>query len=212
MAEDWYVDKGLNVLNDQLRRKYPGIVIGTIGDRKHQQEHSDHNPEADGSVDASDLMIGPHFTRNDCAIVMESLRRSRDERIAYLIWNHQICSSSHDKWIWVPYHGNDPHTGHGHVSVNDDHHSNLKPWSIDGSKPMRREMQFVEAKIKLPVLREGDSDNDFDGFDMIRRMQREIFNDPKMWDGDWGPQTSEALGMKQITLEKYRNLFGLGLA
>lgn len=212
MAKDWYVDSGLKVLNEQLKVKYPGIVIGTIGDRKHQEEHSDHNPDPDGSVDASDLMIGPHFTRDDCAEVMESLRKSQDERIGYLIWDHHICSSTHDKWIWVPYHGADPHTGHGHVSVNDLHHGNLNPWKIDGSAPMPRKLTYVSATVFMPVLREGDKDTDFDGFDMIRRMQREVFDDPKMWDGIWGKKTTEALGMHEITLEKYRNLYGLALS
>lgn len=209
---NWHVDSGLAVLNKQLKTKYPGIIIGTIGDPKHQAEHSDHNPEADGSVDAADLMIGPNFTRQDCSQVMESLRLSRDQRIAYLIWDHQICSSTYDKWIWTPYHGNDPHTGHGHVSVNDKHHEDLNLWDINKGVYVPRKVQFAQATIQMPLLREGDSDNDFDGFDEIKRIQRQIFDDPKMWDGVWGEKTSAKLGMKTMTMDKYRSLFGMNLA
>ena len=135
MAE-WYVDKGLATLVTQLKKRFPGIVIGTIGDPAHSSRDSDHNPEEDGSVDAADPMLGKSFTEKDAEWLWNTLRRYRDKRIAYIIWNRQIVSSTVQPWVVRKYTGSDPHTGHLHISVNDKHETDGSEWKLEEEKSM----------------------------------------------------------------------------
>lgn len=193
---DWYVDHGLAVLVGQLKKKYPGIIIGTIGDQAHQNRDSDHNPEADGSVDAADPMLGPHFSRAQCNTVMKALAASRDQRIAYLIWEKRICSSvphgQYDAWEWRPYNGSDPHTGHGHVSVNDKHSNDTRPWSIG-------DMNYKIVEIGgygFPELHYGDDDAKYGGYNGVGRAQsllNYVFGAGLDVDGRYGPNTQKAV-------------------
>lgn len=131
---NWYVDKGLATLIAQVKKKFPGIVVGTIGDTAHQAEHSDHNPEADGSVDAADFMLGKHFTEENAQWLVNTLVHFKDPRIAYIIWNGRIISSTKQNgkaaWTWRVYTGSNPHRDHPHVSVNDKHETDASPWRL----------------------------------------------------------------------------------
>jgi len=55
----------------------------------------------------------------DAGRLAEALRISRDTRIKYIIWNQKIANSSpvrgEPPWVWRPYHGANPHTGHVHI-------------------------------------------------------------------------------------------------
>jgi hypothetical protein len=130
----WHVDEGLAVFIRQMKAAYPGITIGTIGDASHSSRTSDHNPDPDGSVDAADPMVNNRFFTADADEVVKALVKSRDERIAYIIWQRRIISSrpvdGYQAWTWRHYDGSDPHVGHFHMSVNDKHHSNRDLWSI----------------------------------------------------------------------------------
>lgn len=138
MAVNWWLDEGLAVLKRQLVEAYPGVVIGSIGDASHASGTSDHNPELGGSepgadygeVDAIDPMLGPTFTKDDAQRTVDALVESRDPRIAYIIWNRQIISSTVSPWVWRAYTKDDPHTGHIHVSVNDKFNANTAEWEI----------------------------------------------------------------------------------
>lgn len=141
---DAYLDKGLDVLRAYLRAKHPGIVIGWIGDPAHQSGTSDHNPEADGSVDAIDPMIGPSFTFAECQEFIDDLVATRDPRLAYVIWNKRIISSTISPWTWRAYTGDDPHTGHAHISVNDKHENDTSDWGLD--------VAFRDEKIPLTKI------------------------------------------------------------
>jgi murein L,D-transpeptidase YcbB/YkuD len=127
----WYVDKGLGTLIAQVRQRHPGIKIGTIGDQEHKARQSDHNPEADGSVDAADFMLGPDFTEADAEKLIAALVRNRDRRIAYIIHNRRIISSTVQPWKWRVYAGSsNPHTIEVHLSVNDLHESDASAWNL----------------------------------------------------------------------------------
>lgn len=71
-----------------------------------------------------------------------------------------------------------------------------------------RVVQTVEFNVVYPLLQEGDDDNLREGYDIIRRIQRQIFNNPVDWDGVWGRRTTEALGANKMTEDLYRRLFG----
>jgi hypothetical protein len=67
-----------------------------------------------------------------------------------------------------------------------------------------RPVEEITFDVTYPLLGEGDDDNLRDGYDVIRRIQRQLGITA---DGVWGPKTSAALGVKKMTEEKYRSLF-----
>lgn len=92
-------------------------------------------------------------------------------------------------------------------------------WEIVGSraqcaafaktlKPVEvRKLEWQEFKVTMPVLKEGDNDDMFPGYDRIKRIQRQVGTKVDGW---WGEKTSAALGYKVMNIERWRNLFGLG--
>lgn len=198
----WHVDAGLNVLIGQVKTLHPGIVVGTIGDPAHRARKSDHNPEADGSVDAADFMVGPHFSTLDCENLVTALTVHSDHRILYIIWMRHIWYPNGKGWR--PYHGTDPHTGHAHLSVNDKFPGDLREWNLDMHKAS---LMWIPISGKLPILHEGDRDSDYDGYNLIARLQG--IKGIKQ-DGVWGPATSKALGVKAITTAaQWKGFLGL---
>jgi hypothetical protein len=171
MAVDWYVDKGLGTLIAQVKAKFPGIVVGTIGDASHRTEgpSSDHNPEADGSVDAADFMLGKAFTKANAQWLRDTLCRYRDDRIAYVIWDYHITSSTVSPWDERVYSGNakDPHTNHVHVSVNDKHENDKTNWKLMG----KAHSYVALDDYSLPILTKGMDDRDYDGYWNVKRAQ-----------------------------------------
>lgn len=93
---------------------------GSIGDAAHQSRDSDHNPWVmdgnTGIVRAIDITHDP-LNGCDAGRIVGALAQSRDSRIAYIIWNRRILSSTVRPWTWRPYNGPNPHTAHFHISV-----------------------------------------------------------------------------------------------
>lgn len=112
---------------------------GWIGDADHQNRASDHNPwvppPVGGIVTAGDFDHDP-ANGADMNDFTEALRRSRDPRIKYVIWNKRMFSSyptsGYDAWEWRPYTGPNLHTIHAHVSVQPTAYlyDLSKPWDI----------------------------------------------------------------------------------
>lgn len=102
---------------------------GTVGDTSHSARKSDHNPDARGIVHAIDIT---HDTEHGCnaASIAEELRKSRDRRISYVIWNRRIFSRTNTPWEWRPYSGANPHDKHVHISVSVGMEDDESPWSI----------------------------------------------------------------------------------
>lgn len=124
----WILAPSLAALLDQVNAAHPKrskAWDGTIGDERHQQEKSDHNPNKRGVVCAMDITHDPAngFAGNKFA---EALRLAKDERVKYVIWNRHIFSSLVQPWTWRPYNGASPHDHHVHVSVLDDE----RDWTI----------------------------------------------------------------------------------
>jgi hypothetical protein len=150
---NWVVDRGIVKLRDQINRLAPGrskASDGTIGDQAHQAQGvaSDHNPEhpappgnPDYQVDAGDFTHDPAHGA-DMALISEAIRRSRDRRVSYVIYNRQIFNRI--EFAWMPYAGVDPHTNHMHVSVNDTFHDETQDWVITLGHP--------EVSHTMPVL------------------------------------------------------------
>lgn len=205
----WYVDKGLDVLDHQIKDKFSGITIYNIGDDKHQQGKSDHNPEEDGSVDASDFMIGKHFTKANAEWLFQTLLKYRDKRIAYVIYNRRIYSSTVGAWRVRTYEEDNPHTDHVHVSVNDKHENDRSIWVM----AEKRYAKFEELDgLVLPVLKYGDSDSEYTGWDVIKKMQGILGVER---DGEYGTKTAAALkdmlggDGKKVGLAEWQRIYGL---
>lgn len=114
----------LATLRAQVNDLFPGRprhADGWIGDAAHAHRKSDHNPDHNGLVHALDLTDG--YTEANCKPIaqylLSALVRSRDPRIAYLIFNRQIWAGELGPKPWKPrpYKGVNPHTTHLHVSV-----------------------------------------------------------------------------------------------
>lgn len=107
-----------NTLRNQINKKYPKRKKesdGWIGDAKHKNTKSDHNPDIKtGYVRAidvdSDLGI-------DSWLLADEIRKTAitDKRIKYVIHNKKIASLK-SKWKWEVYKGKNPHTSHIHIS------------------------------------------------------------------------------------------------
>ena len=161
MPNTWRVAPALETLRHQLNEAFPKrskASDGGIGDVKHQSRNSDHNAwvkdsKGKGVVTARDFTHDPK-TGIDCQWLADSLVKSKDSRIKYIIWNKQICSST-KAWEWRPYKGVNGHTHHLHLSVNADpkHYDSVRQWKLDFPKEKADDIARVKpdsAAIPLP--------------------------------------------------------------
>jgi hypothetical protein len=158
---DWYVDPGLARFINQWTALHPGAVVGTIGDPFHKPPSS-HLPEADGSVDAGDVMPGAGgVTQEVLDDLAETLRLNRDSRIAYVIRRQRIFSgpSGPQPFVWRPYAGD--YHGHLHLNVGDAHEGQA-PRDWDLTAPEGEDVATVEeiwgAKSKEYYDADGDGE------------------------------------------------------
>lgn len=124
----YYLPPSLDKLRSQIIKKY-GIKkssIGWIGDKAHQARVSEHNPDADGSVDAIDVPHAPHLGI-DMNVLVSQLIASGDKRLQRVIWNRRIWDP---KRGWRNYSGANPHTAHAHIETTDAGQSNASDWRI----------------------------------------------------------------------------------
>lgn len=115
----WRLAKSLETLRAQINGKWPKrnkSEDGTIGDTRHQNLRSEHNPDRNGVVRAFDCTNDPTTGPVSDALA-RNLIRSRDPRILYVISNGHIASSVKSPWNWRPYDGDNPHDKHFHISV-----------------------------------------------------------------------------------------------
>lgn len=157
----WRAAKSLTTLIDQANNHWPHrnkASDGVIGDASHQARVSDHNPNSHGVVTAWDCTQDPKHGA-DMADFAERLRRSRDERIKYVIWDHRIFDGDggEEPWKWRLYSGSDPHTNHLHLSVSATPrlYDDASKWPLFGDIPD-------------PTLRPGDNGPD------VKRLQRRL--------------------------------------
>ena len=158
----WYVDPGLQRFIDQWKAKHPGAVVGTIGDPFHRPPSS-HLPEADGSVDAGDVMPGGSVTQAALDELAETLRANRDPRILYVIRRQRIFDTSGpDAWQWRPYDGD--YHGHLHLNVGDAHEGKpVTDWDLtapEGEDDMPTVDEIWAKRFREYVDEREDGDRD----------------------------------------------------
>lgn len=136
----WRVAKSLDALLAQLNERAPKRSKkhdGSIGDTAHAARKSEHNPDAKGVVRARDYTHDP-ANGLDAGKVTEAIRRSRDRRTLYIIFNGRIAKAYTDKrtgaapFVWQAYTGPNPHAHHFHLSVVEDPalYDDVRPWAI----------------------------------------------------------------------------------
>lgn len=193
----WRVAASLLTLRDQINAAWPArnrISDGTIGDARHQTRDSDHNPWVrEGSLGVVTAMDITHDPASGCdaGALAEAIRRSRDRRIKYIIWNRRICNSSAvgtaAPWAWRRYTGSNPHDKHVHFSVKSakSAYDSTEPWQI-GADSTIADPIGPEATSR-PVLRRGSR--------KAGELQ-ELLNErgyPVAVDGVFGAQTEAAV-------------------
>lgn len=193
------------------------VSDGWIGDAKHAARHSDHNPDADGTVDARDFTNDPNGGM-DSQKLCDALVASRDYRISYIICNGKIIAGRKGPQPWVArkYSGSNSHHHHIHVSVLDEGQDDKTPWKIesafngtltpkqvDSVMHLGSKGDFVrDLEKNLNTLGYGplsvDSYFGEDTDKAVRRFQKDM----GLKDDGWaGPNTLEAIGKEIAKLK-----------
>lgn len=134
----WRIASSLLHMREQLSILYPKrnkASDGAIGDAAHASRSSDHNPWVlDGKMGVVTAIDVTHDAKSGCdgTKLAEALRASRDPRLKYVIWNHQIFSSQVSSWKWRHYTGANAHTKHVHISVlaNKGQYDDNRDWNL----------------------------------------------------------------------------------
>jgi hypothetical protein len=133
----WYLNRALTNFRAAVNSAYPNrdkTSDGTIGDEAHQDRYSDHNPDADGSVDAWDMDVDLRSGNDPAAI--ENLKRvfQAHESSSYWIHNDQIASRN-DGWRRrsYAYAGADRnrHLHHVHWNTRESYEDSNDPWILE---------------------------------------------------------------------------------
>ena len=156
-TKQWREAKALLQLLAQINAKWPDrskASDGQVGDLRHQQHNSDHNPNGFGVVQALDVTNDPAHGLVSRKLA-EALVASHDPRIKYVISNRQICSGARGPlpWVWRPYSGANPHEHHCHISVQDTPalYDDVSPWNLNGAstKPVAVKPPAVGSTLWL---------------------------------------------------------------
>ena len=156
----------LQRLTEQLKARYPGIVIGGIGDAAHKLSVSDHNEDdtpgskaAQSDADtkpehrAIDAMIGPSFNVAQATALVPQLigDAANRRRIWYVIWGSTIWSSIRD---FEPAHyAGTNHGDHVHVSTHASDDENTNYWNLWG--PSEGNDMDLNGKDIVPGITNG---------------------------------------------------------
>lgn len=155
----WYLNPALSAFRTAVNATYPARdkgSDGTIGDEAHQATSSDHNPDADGSVDAWDMDV--NLRSDDDAAAIEHLKQvfQAHESSRYWIHNRQIASRSNG-WRREAYTGANPHTQHVHWNSRQSHENSLKPWEVEQMTPEEIAAAVWAHKHTNPVTQQPQS-------------------------------------------------------
>lgn len=140
----------------------PTNVDGILGDADHAARESDHNPNDYDVVTAWDITTTPWLDW-----FVNRLKELKDRRLKYIIWQRHIWSLARDSEGWREYDGDDPHTGHAHISFSASpaQYDRIDPWNIfntvkddtDMTPEQDRRQKHIEDMLeKLTVNRRPD--------------------------------------------------------
>lgn len=187
----------------QVNARVPGrsrASDGSIGDAAHQSRTSDHNAwrRVGGQpvVGAIDITHDPKGGFDSYAFA-QSLAKSRDPRVKYIISNGKIWNHAEG---WRKYNGKNPHDHHVHVSASD------SVSLFDKRGPFKFDVQFkddsgtpivqvpgdrpVQPVPTDPILRRGSKEPVTQTDGPIHKLQAML---GIKVDGDFGPATDKAV-------------------
>jgi len=200
----------MQALTNDLKNRYPGIIIYGIGDASHRLETSDHNEDDTAGVRtdqtdadtvpehrAIDAMLSGTFTHDEAdhlVAKMVSDPATRD-RLYYVIWNHHIWRRK-GNWVQESYTGSNPHTDHVHVDGYAPNDEDSSGWPVvyvatgSGPTPSTPPPVFVELKRGSigPAVNNLQQflRNNFQAYRHSVSVRREVL---LVVDGNFGPQT-----------------------
>ena len=129
----WFLSASLEKLREQINSAAPRrskVSDGSIGDADHSSRTSDHNPSADGSVNAIDVTHDPAGGFDGHALRYD-LVDGQDWRLNYVIFDGAIYSRVRG-FRRKTYTGRNQHRQHVHVSIRqgDAYEDDRSPWSL----------------------------------------------------------------------------------
>jgi hypothetical protein len=204
MPNGWRLAKSLDVLRDEIKSKYPGTTIWTIGDAAHQSGYSDHNPN-----ECCDVVCGEDIKGDgglDLAEFVRHLITNPHPNLRYVIFNHKIYRRKNN-FEPEDYHGASGHEEHVHVSVGNgpdgrstSGYDSTASWEIDDlgkpakpSKPSKPSTEKNRLGDKMPVLERGSKG-------LAVRIMQGVLNAhgyKVSIDGIFGPQVERNLRLFQ---------------
>jgi hypothetical protein len=143
----WRLNPALSAFRSAVDVRYPDRdkkSDGTIGDKAHQTRKSDHNQDADGSVDAWDMDVELNGRGKPYAEDVEHLKRvfQAHESSRYWIHDDQIAERSNG-WKRRAYMPGDEdrnkHIKHIHWNTRQSLERSKAPWRLDDDEDLNRE-------------------------------------------------------------------------
>ncbi|MGV8973637.1 MAG: hypothetical protein ACOH10_15060, partial [Rhodoglobus sp.] len=122
----YFLSSSLSTLRGQVNSLWPGrdkASDGWIGDTSHAARASDHNPDADGSVNAFD------FDKDGIDTGALIRAAQSDRRTGYVIWSGRIWTPAGG---WRAYVGANGHYHHVHISIKhgDTYEDDTTRWAL----------------------------------------------------------------------------------
>ncbi len=148
--------RNMQKLTEQVKERWPGVVVYGIGDEAHTRSASGHNeddnagskpeqedPDSKPEHRAIDIMLGPAFSRAQAWELVTALvtRPANRARLLYVIFDGWSWSASRG-WVKRATTG-DPHRDHPHVSGTWQDDENTAPWEIGAPTPEVPDMQVI---------------------------------------------------------------------
>lgn len=126
----WTLAPALTQLMAEVNAAWPNrdrSTDGTIGDYKHSLTTSEHNPYDEyGKKDPNGVVRAVDIDKDGIHVPTLLNATIGDRRVHYVIYN-KIIYSCHYGWRARPYHGEDPHTGHIHISLRNNTSEHIDP-------------------------------------------------------------------------------------
>ncbi len=118
--------------------------------------HNAQNPLSDHRWgNAFDLTHDP-ARGTDCGYIAERIRRSRDPRVKYAIFDGRYFSAE-SGWQWRDYRGTEPHDTHLHVSIHDSHRNDTSPWPGVMHEVDINRVEDLESRLLSMLFRRPDA-------------------------------------------------------